>query len=325
MENSAISLLKMWCQNTDVQSCIRFLWELVSTEGCLEVRYRCLSQLNKPIQQRMVQDWNAPELTKEWNGLLTMVMEKERQTLIDLKLTATILQLVGRNARIRAFALQYVNTTILHSLHHFQTVSSELLQFCKQAYKIWRYISALQSEFLRPVLLTMAMKLQELTLATEFPPLRVVFSVLLVTLMQYIGVNYHIKFVLEYVDSASQELQKTHIYEGLFVYRDWERLNSGKKSFFRVRDLPLFQSVSVPTSLPEIDLSEALQHIAHRSATQGAVLTVHGSNLEVTNSFHSSVIHTSDFTPHSQQIAEIQLDFQRAAERGSWEGGGKVE
>jgi len=314
MEKSAISLLQIWCQSCDFQSCGRFLSDLLTRPTSEPVAHICLTHLKKSIYFRILKDWESPE---PWNSLLELVLGGNRQNFLSFQLIAFIMRVLGTNVRIRLLDFQHLNEALVSWLKGTEELTKEVVKVCKYSFQICHCAAATQHESLQSSLLLVAWKLQIVLQRTASPSLKGLFAVLFGVVLRCVGEAYRMETVLEFVRSFSAELQKAQIQADLLCARDWEKAHNSSLSPFRKSDFLHFHSLSVPLRLPTIDLSNEIQNISPvRNPNIAHLPHTNPTTLPLLDSFQSSAVHTSDFSPSrhrggdsSARTADVQVEF----------------
>lgn len=319
METCAIHMLQIWCQSSDLQSCISFLSDLVTKQIHSPVDHLCLTRLKKYISLRVEKQWGKPE---DWNHLLELILSGNTHDLVVFQMVAFVVKVLAGNMQAQVLDFQHLNEKMLERLKEAEELTKDILKVSKYCYQIWRY--AAQSKSLQSSLLIAAFRLQTILQVTSLPQLRGLFAVLLVLLLRATGEAYQMKTVCEYVRVASEEVLKTKVYPELFLLQNWEKLDNGSLSPFSHSSIPQFQSISLLVHLPKLDLSTEIQSIfAVRSLNRADLQHLNPAHITLLESFQSSAIHTSDFSPSRNRdgdatacTADVQVDLGHAA-RGS--------
>lgn len=324
MEKSAVNLLQIWCQSCDFQSCSRFLSDLMTQPTPEAVAHICLTHLKKSIYFRISKDWENPE---PWNRLLDMILGGNRQDFLSFQLVAFIMRILGKNVRIRLLDFQHLNEALLEWLKGTEKLTKEVVKVCKYSYQIWHCAAATQSDFLQSSLFLVAFKLQNVLQLTPLPSLRGLLAVLFGVVLRCVGEAYKMEAVLEFVREFNEELVRAQIQADLLSARNWEKVHSGSLSPFRKSDFLRFHNFSVQLHLPTIDLSKEIQHISPiHNINTGNLQYFSPANIPLLDSFQSSAIHTSDFSPSrhrdgdcSARTADVRVEFlQTEKESAAW-------
>ena len=323
METCAIHILQIWCQSSDLQSCISFLSDLVTKQPHSPVAHLCLTRLKKYISLRVEKQWGKSE---DWNQLLALILSGSTHDLVGFQMVAFVVRVLGGKMQAQVLDFQHLNEKMLERLKEAEELTKEVVKVSKYCYQIWRY--ATQSESLQSSLLIAAFRLQNILQVTSLPQLRGVFAVLLVLLLRATGEAYQMKTVCEYVEVASEEVLKTKVYPELFLWQNWEKLDNGSLSPFSHSSLPQFQSISLLIHPPKLDLSAEIQSVCSvRSINRADLQHFNPAHITLLESFQSSAIHTSDFSPSrnrdgyaSVRTADVQVDVVHMAggSTGAW-------
>ena len=164
-EQTGFDLLNIWCRKTDIQSCIRFVAEIIREKPVTSAAERCFHRLKKSIRSRIVTDWDTAIHHEHWNQLLSGLMQTANkvQSGLTYQIIEFLVTLLGRFLKIRVVDVkQYSKAAISYLFAEAGDMTGEWLSLCKHCGYTWINLCPVYNPPIVPILLSVSAKLQVL-------------------------------------------------------------------------------------------------------------------------------------------------------------------